>query len=129
MKAVDVHFLKMDVVDYYAQHDQVKVRVVYHDGKERASIKQFSVVDPLKHASEWFKDIRGALKREHSVSTLDDHPLAGHLILRFKQEEDVVESRMAKFLAQVKEGIRGGKSSNLSYVDMEKKMKSFSVRF
>jgi len=65
MKAVDVVFRKIDVAEYYPQFDQVKVRLVYDDGVEKASIKQFSITEPEKHAAEWFKEIREALKTAH----------------------------------------------------------------
>ena len=90
MKAVDVDFKKVDVVDYYSQLDQVKVRVLFNDGKDKALVKQFSITDPGKQASEVLSEIRAKLKEQHKVSTLDDHPLAGALVLRIKQEEGLV---------------------------------------
>ena len=127
MKAVDVDFKKIDVVDYYSQLDQVKVRVLFSDGKEKALIRQFSIIDPSKHASDMISEIRTKLKAQHKEFTLDDHPLAGALVLRFKQEEIVLHEKMAKFLAQVRERIRSGKLAKLSYIDMEKKVKGFTA--
>ena len=129
MKAVDVDFKKIDVVDYYPQFDQVKVRIVFDDGKEVASIKQMSITEPEKHAAEWLKEIRDKLKDKHKELSLDDHPLAGHLILRYKQEEDVLQNRVSRFLAQVREKIRSAKLANLSYMDTEKKVKGFTATF
>jgi hypothetical protein len=63
------------------------------------------------------------------VFTLDDHPLAGALVLRFKQEEELVHERLAKFLAQARERIRSGKLAKLSYIDLEKKIVGFSAKF
>lgn len=128
MKAVDVNFRKIDIVDYYSQLDQVKVRILFDDGTEKALIKQFSITDPSQQASGLINEIRADLKHEHKVESLDDHPLASALILRFKQEEDVLYGKIAKFLAQVRERIRSGKLAKLSYFDMEKKMKSFSSK-
>ena len=145
MKAVDVDFKKIDIVDYYSQLDQVKVRVLFSDacvddsqgklgnkvavGKEKALIRQFSITDPGTQALEMISEIRTKLKQQHSEVTLDDHPLAGALVLRFKQEEDSVHEKMAKFLAQVRERIRSGKLAKLSYIDMEKKVQGFSATF
>ncbi len=129
MKAVDVDFRKIDVVDYYSQLDQVKVRILFEDGKEKALVKQFSVTDPSKQASDMLSEIKSKLKEQHKVFSLDDHPLANVLVLRFKQEEDILHERIAKFLAQVRERIRSGRLSNLSYLDMEKKVTGFSANF
>jgi len=52
--------------------------------------------------------------------------LAGHLILRFRQEEDALQNKITRFLAQVREGIRSAKLANMSYYDTEKKVKGFS---
>ena len=127
MKAVDVDFKKIDIVDYYSQLDQVKVRIVFSDGKEKALVRQISITDPAQQASEMLAEIRTKLKEQHKVFSLDDHPLAGALVLRFQQEEDVLYGKIAKFLAQARERIRSGKLAKMSYYDMEKKIKGFST--
>jgi len=129
MKAVDVDFKKADVVDYYSQLDQIKVRVLFDDGKEKALIRQFSITDPSRQASELISEIRIKLKEQHKPSSLEDHPLANVLVLRFRQEEDLLHDRLAKFLAQARERIRSGRLSNLSYLDLSKKIVGFSVKF
>ncbi len=127
MKSIEVDFKKIDIVDYFSQLDQVKVRFVFNDGKEKALVKQISITDPSKQAGELLSEIRLKLKQAHSVSSLDDHPLADVLVLRFRQEEDVLHEKAAKFLAQVRERIRSGRLANLSYYDLEKKINGFSV--
>lgn len=129
MKAVDIDFKKVDVVDYFSQLDQVKVRILFSDGKEKALVKQFSITDPASQASELLTEIRAKLKQQHSVRSLDDHPLAGHLVLRYVQEEDLVEEKLSKFLATVRERIRSGKLSKLSYLDLSKKVIGTSTSF
>jgi len=129
MKAVDVDFKKIDVVDYYSQLDQVKVRILFSDGKEKALVRQFSITDPSKQAGEMISEIRTKLKEQHKEHTLDDHPLAGALILRFKQDEEALFEKMARFLAQTREKIRSGRLAKLSYIDMEKKVKGFTASF
>jgi hypothetical protein len=129
MKAVDVDFKKIDVVDYYSQLDQVKVRILFNDGKDKALIKQFSITDPAKQASDMISEIRAKLKEQHREFTLDDHPLAGALLLRFRQEEDLLHEKMTKFLASVRERIRSGKLSKLSYFDLEKKIVGAAAGF
>jgi hypothetical protein len=129
MKAVDIDFKKADVVDYYSQLDQVKVRVLFSDGKEKALVRQFSITDPAVQATEILSEIRSKLKEQHKVFSLDDHPLAGALILRFRQEEDVLHEKLSRFLAQTRERIRSGKLAKLSYFDLEKKIVGFSTKF
>jgi hypothetical protein len=129
MKSVDVDFKKFDVVDYYSQLDQVKVRVVFSDGKEKALVKQFSITDPSKQAADLLSEIRAKLKEQHKESSLDDHPLANVLVLRIKQEEDLVHEKMAKFLASVRERIRSAKLAKLSYHDIEKKINGMVTNF
>ncbi len=129
MKAVDIDFKKVDIVDYYSQLDQVKVRVVFSDGKEKALVKQFSITDPGKQAADLLSEIRTKLKEQHKESSLDDHPLASVLVLRIKQEEDLVHEKMAKFLASVRERIRSAKLAKLSYHDIEKKINGMVTNF
>lgn len=129
MKPVDVTFKKIEVNDYYSQLDQVKIRILFNDGKDKALEKQLTIKTPELHVQEFLKEIRTKLKQQHSVSTLDDDPLAATVVLRFTQETDVVEEKMARFLAQVNERIRSGKLSKLSYWDMEKKVKGFAAQF
>jgi len=129
MKTIDIDFKKADILDYYAQLDQVKLRILFSDGKEKALVRQFSIVDPGKHVSELLHELKSKLKEAHSVKTLDDSPLAGHLVLRFKQDPEIVEERLAKFLATVRERIRSGKLSKMSYFDLEKKIVGCSVVF
>ena len=129
MKAVDVDFKKIDIVDYYSQLDQVKVRVLFSDGKEKALVRQFSITDPAKQAQEMITEIRTKLKEQHREHTLDDHPLAGALLLRFKQDDEQLYEKMARFLAQTREKIRSGRMAKLSYLDMEKKVKGFTANF
>ena|ERR1041385_1622836 len=127
MKPVDIVFKKIEVTEYYSQLDQVKVRVLFNDGKDKAIVKQLTIKDPTAHIAEWLSEIRTKIKAQHQEHSLDDDPLAGAVILRFKQETDVLEEKMARFLGQVNERIRSGKLSKLSYYDMEKKIAGFSV--
>lgn len=129
MKPVDVTFKKIEVNDYYSQLDQVKIRILFNDGKDKALEKQLTIKTPELHVQEFLKEIRTKLKQQHSISTLEDDPLAATVVLRFTQETDVVEEKMSRFLAQVNERIRSGKLAKLSYWDMEKKVKGFAAQF
>ena len=129
MKTVDVNFKKVDVVDYYSQLDQVKIRILYDDGEEQAYVEQFSINDSEAQSRKILTDIRDSLKSKHRYEDSDDHPLSGHLVLRYKQEEDIIQDKMFRFLNQVSERIRSGKLANLSYFDMSKKITGFSANF
>lgn len=128
MKSVEIVFEKIEVADYYPQLDEVKIHVHFSDGKEKAIEKQVKITDPAKHVQEWITEIRTKVKQKHQEQTLDDHPLAGAIVLNFKQDIDVLEEKMARFLAQVKERIHAGKMAKLSYYDLEKKIKSLFMK-
>ena len=128
MKPVDIVFKKIEVTDYYSQLDQVKVRILFNDGKDKALEKQVTIKDPARHVEEWLSEIRTKIKAQHQSNSLDDDdPLAHTVVLRFKQETDVLSEKMARFLAQVNERIRSGKLAKLSYYDMEKKVKGVAA--
>ncbi|HLC33058.1 MAG TPA: hypothetical protein VJJ82_04480 [Candidatus Nanoarchaeia archaeon] len=123
MKPIELTFKKIEVLEYYAQLEQVKVRVLFNDGSDKGIEKQLTITDSGKHIAEWMAEIRTKVKQKHQEKTLDDHPLAGAVVLNFTQETDVIEEKMARFLAQVKERIHAGKMARLSYYDMEKKIR------
>ena len=128
MKSVEITFKKITVADYYPQLDQVKIHIHFSDGADKAIEKQIKITEPAKHVQEWLAEIRTKVKQRHQEMTLEDHPLAGTIVLNFKQDVDVLEEKMSRFLAQVKERIHAGKMSKLSYYDMEKKMRSLFMK-
>ncbi len=128
MKTVDVAFKKIEIMDYYSQLDQVQVRILFNDGTDKGLMKQLTITEPAKHVEEWMQEIRTKLKEAHKQNTLEDHPLAGVVLLRYVQEQDVMQEKMTKFLAQARERIRSGRLAKLSYYDMEKKIKGFSMK-
>lgn len=129
MKAVDVDMKSCEVVEYFPQLEQVKLKLLVNDGREKASVKQLELKDPERIAQAWIKELRDKLKAAHSEDALDDHPLANAVVLRFKQEEDKVYERLAKFLYQVHEKIASGKRSKLSYFDLQKSVSRMSTTF
>ncbi|MBI4146113.1 hypothetical protein HY489_02130 [Candidatus Woesearchaeota archaeon] len=127
MKTVDVTFKKIEITDFYSQLDQVKVRILFNDGKDKALEKQVTIKEPATLVSAWLAEIRTKLKEQHKTSSLDDSPLANAVVLRFAQEADVLEERMTRFLAQAREKIHSGKLAKLSYWDLDKKIKGFTT--
>ena len=128
VKPVDITFKKIEVTDYYSQLDQVKVRIVFNDGKDKAIEKQLTITAPASHIASWLTEIKQKVKAQHSTLNLDDDPLAGTIVLRFTQETDVLEEKMTRFLAQTKERIQSGKLAKLSYWDLEKKIKGIALQ-
>ena len=128
MKPIELTFKKIEVMEYFSQLDQVKIRVLFNDGTDKAIEKQLTITNPQKHIAEWLAEIRTKVKQKHQEHTLDDHPLAGTVVLNFKQETDVLEEKMARFLAQTKERIHAGKMAKLSYYDMEKKIRGVFMK-
>lgn len=129
MKTIPVTFKKIEVTEYYPQLEQYKVRILLNDGKDKAFEKQENITDPSGQVDKWFKEIRAKLKEKHSEIDLDDHPLAGHVMIRYVQEEDKIMERMAKFLSSVKETVRTSKLNKESYYDMQMKIKNKRVEF
>jgi len=128
MKPIELTFKKIEVMEYFSQLNQVKIRVVFNDGTDKAIEKQLEITNPGTHIAEWLAEIRTKVKQKHQEHTLDDHPLAGTVMLKFTQETDVIEEKMARFLAQVKERIHAGKMAKLSYYDMEKKIRGIFMK-
>lgn len=128
MKPIELTFKKIEVIEYFSQLNQVRIRVVFSDGADKAIEKQLEITNPGKHIAEWLAEIRTKVKQKHQEPTLDDHPLAGTVMLKFTQETDVLEEKMARFLAQVKERIHAGKMAKLSYYDMEKKIRGIFMK-
>ena len=103
MKTVEINFKKIEVADYYPQLNQIKIHIHFSDGTDKALEKQIEIKEPAKQVQEWLAEIRIKIKQRHQEKTLDDHPLAGTVVLNFKQDVDVLEEKMARFLLQVKE--------------------------
>lgn len=132
MIKVPLTFKKMEIVDYDPQLDLVKVRILFHDGragKDKAFVKQIKIEDPAAHIAGWAKELRSLLREQHAKVALDDHPLAGHVVFTYTQEEDKVFERMTKFLMHMRERIRSSRLARESYYDLQLKIKDQKVVF
>ena len=65
MKHVDVVFKKIEVTDYYCQLDQVKVRILFNDGKDKALEKQVTIKEPSRLVQELLREIHTKTKKPH----------------------------------------------------------------
>jgi len=132
MIKVPLTFKRLEIVDYDPQLDQIRARILFHDGlagKDKAFVRQFKIEDPASHVAAWVKELRNILREQHSKVALDDNPLAGHVVFTFTQEEDKVFERMTKFLMHMRERIRSSKLARESYYDLQLKVKDQKVEF
>ncbi len=128
MKAVNLTINKITIGEYYAQLDQVNFRVHYNDGNDHVYTEQITVKDPESHVEKWLNSIKKEVKKRHAVLSLEDDPLSGALIVRYTQETDIIHEKMTRFVAQVRERIRSGKLSKLTYWDLEKQVKGMNLK-
>jgi len=129
MKTIPVTFKKIEVTDYFPQLEEFKIRILLNDGTDKAFEKQEDIKDASTQVDGWFKEIRDRLKKKHSELDLDDHPLAGQVVLQYTQEEDRVMDQMARFLNRIKETVRSSKMNKDSYYDMQMKIRNKHVEF
>lgn len=129
MKRVVVDWKVAEVTEFVPQTEEFTLRLLLNDGKDKASIKKLKIDSPEHIASSWLAEVRAKIKASHAERSLDDNPLTGVVILQMKQEEDVLEEKFAKFLAQIRERLRVAKLSKMSYGDMQKKLTGLSVKF
>ncbi len=130
MKRVDVTFLSAEVAAFNARDEHLEVRVLLNDGKDKALMKQMRLVDPALQADEILKEVREKLKKAHSSGQpYDFDPLSGLVHIRWKQDEELIQERLAKFLAALREKIRNAKRKGMSYYDLERQMLTARTSF
>lgn len=127
MKAVDVTLRRLDVVRYVPQDDTIEYRLLLHDGKEKALVRQGRITDPAAMADVLLREARQRLTAVHGGASSDDDPLAGAVLIRLRGDEDVLGERIAKFFATVRERIRAAKAARMSYLEIERKVVGFST--
>lgn len=129
MKSVSVKLLGANVVTYNARDEHLEIRVLLNDGKEKALLKQLRIDNPSQQAEEIFKEIREKLKKAHSGSSFGDDVLGGLVHIRWTQDEELIQERLAKFLLALHERIRNAKRKNISYYELERQMLSARTSF
>ncbi len=130
MKSVPVKFVGVEVASYNARDEHLEIRVLLNDGKDKQMIKQLCIEDPARQADEILKEVRERLKKAHSTKhNYDDDPLAGIVHIKWLQDEELVQERLAKFLAALREKTRNAKRKNISYYDLEQQMRSLKTSF
>jgi len=130
MKSVAVKFLGMDVASFNARDEHIEIRVLLNDGKDKQLIKQLHINDPSGQTDEILKELREKLKKAHSTGpNYDDNPLSGIVNIKWMQDEEIIQERMTKFLAALREKMRNAKRKNISYYDLEQQIKLLKTNF
>ena len=129
MKRVDAKFLGAEVTKYNARDEHLEIRILLNDGKDKAFSKQLRIEEPLRQAEELFKDIREKLKKAHSEGGFNDDVLCGLVHIRWMQDEELIQERLARFLLALHERIRNAKRKNISYYDLERQIVSARTSF
>ncbi len=130
MKTVAVKFAGVEVASYNARDEHLEIRVLLNDGKDKQMIKQLRIEDPAGQADEILREVREKLKKAHSTGPNYDYdPLSGIVHIKWLQDEELVQERLAKFIAALREKIRNAKRKNTSYYDLEKQMASLKTGF
>lgn len=129
MKTIPILFKKLEIVDYDCQTDHFKIRLLINDGKDKVMERYSTIENPGKQINEWMKEMRTKLREAHSKLSLDDHPLAGQIVFKYLQEEDIVIERMIKFLMRIKERVRSSRQARESYWDTQMKVKAQKIEF
>lgn len=130
MKSVAVKFLGMDVASFNARDEHIEIRVLLNDGKDKQLIKQLHIDDPAGQTDEILREVREKLKKAHSTGpNYDDSPLSGIVHIKWMQDEEIIQERMIKFLAALREKMRNAKRKNISYYDLEQQMKLLKTNF
>jgi predicted DNA-binding protein (UPF0278 family) len=130
MKTVSVKFVGIEVASYNARDEHLEIRVLLNDGKDKQMIKQLRIEDPAGQADEILKEVREKLKKAHSTGpSYDSDPLSGIVHIKWMQDEELVQERLAKFIAALREKIRNAKRKNISYYDLERQMGSLKTDF
>lgn len=130
MKNVAVKFISADVAAYNAREDKVDVRILLNDGKDKQMLKQLKIDSPAQQAALILREIREKMKKAHGTGpSYDDDPLVGLLNIRWAQDEEAVQERLARFLATLSEKVRNAKRKNLSYYELEKQVLSARTSF
>jgi hypothetical protein len=130
MKSVAVKFLGIDIANFNARDEHLEVRVLLNDGKDKQLIKQLHVDDPAGQADEIIREVREKLKKSHSSGpSYSDDPLSGIVHIKWMQDEEIIQERLTKFLAALREKMRNAKRKNISYYDLEQQMRMLKTNF
>ncbi|MDO8661215.1 MAG: hypothetical protein Q7K43_04960 [Candidatus Woesearchaeota archaeon] len=122
MKQVPLTFERLEVTQYNPQTEELTLRMVVNDGKQKQLIKQCIVEQAETLATSMIQEVRTKIKTANAEYTNDDSPLAGALMIKHTQDEEMVHEKTAKFLASIRESIRNARSKRISWGDLQKQI-------
>ena len=130
MKTIDVSFKGAEILLFDARTGAGQMRIIINDGKDKAMVKEERFdKDPQSWALSVMHEVRQKLKAANSERSLEDDPLAGHVAVRFRKDEEELQQSLAKFYIKAHDQIRSAKMSKLSYYEMEKKIVGMKALF
>lgn len=124
MKRVDAKFVRAEITNYAPRENKVEIRIVVDDGKLRTFSKQLSIKEPSSQAEHLLLAVRKGLKTEHesSMDVDSNDPLSGNVHVKWLQDEDRIQEKLARFLSEVKERMRTAMRQQASYYAVRQKL-------
>jgi len=90
--------------------------------KKKQLIKQCTIEQAEALATSMIQEIRTKIKTAHTQYTNDDSPLAGALMIKHTQDEEIVHEKTTNFLATIRELIRNSRSKRISWGDLQRQL-------
>ncbi len=129
MKHIPLTFEKLEVTQYNPQTEEITLRILVNDGKQKQLIKQCTAEQADSLAASMIQEIRTKIKAAHAEHTNDDSPLAGALMIQHTQDEDSVHEATAKFLATLRERIRNARTKRISWGELQKQITGMKIEY
>jgi len=122
MKQIPLTFERLEVTQYNPQTEELTLRMIVNDGKKKQLIKQCTIEQAEALATSMIQEIRTKIKTAHTQYTNDDSPLAGALMIKHTQDEEIVHEKTTNFLATIRELIRNSRSKRISWGDLQRQL-------
>ena len=129
MRAVDVKFRKLEISKVDLRGNSAEVRLIVNDGKDKALVSNFQLDDLTKRATDLIAELRTKMKTAHKSQDIAEDILGGFVIIRFKDDEESIIEKIAKFLNTIKESVRLAQAGRMSYYDAEEKCRKHVLEF
>lgn len=121
MKAVDVKLKKLEVSKVDVRNNEVELRLIINDGKDKALVRSVKLEEVTERAQELFVEVRKKMKAVHQNQDIAEDILGGFVIIRFKDDEELCVERITKFLNNIRERVRAAQAGRMSYYEAEQK--------
>ncbi len=121
MQQVIMSFKQLQLTKYVPQTDEITIRLIVNDGKDKQLLRTVKLEEPEKLASTIITEARRKIKELHSSSE-GDGILGSLTVLKLNQDEDNILERTTRFLSSCKERTRAAKAKRMSWYDLEKQL-------